>query len=163
MPKIPITKTNFGKNTTKCYKKSEILFKKNVHLPNNVFSKSVKELLSHIKKVKFLFWGVFVLFSLTPCTAKGILFDSAEISFFKPLHKNRTTAFSFQCQNSVVEKQKSQIEFAFNVFGSQEHNSFCSTEIFTFEAKIKKEYFNQNSANAPPKYILFRCLRIHLS
>ncbi|WP_172914928.1 hypothetical protein [Capnocytophaga canis] len=137
--------------------------KKNVHLPNNAFSKSVKELLLHIKKVKFLFWGMFILFSLTPCTAKGILFDSAEISFFKPLHKNRTTTSSFQCQNLVSANKKLRTECVLNVFDNQENDLLCSTEIFAFDAKIKKEYFNQNSANAPPKYILFRCLRIHLS
>ncbi|WP_405222230.1 hypothetical protein [Capnocytophaga cynodegmi] len=106
--------------------------------------------------------GMFILFSLTPCTAKGILFDSAEISFFKPLHKNRTTASSFQCQNLVVENQKTRTEYALNVSDNQENDLLCSTEIFAFDAKIKKD-FNQNSANAPPKYILFRCLRIHLS
>ncbi|ATA67845.1 hypothetical protein CGC48_03850 [Capnocytophaga cynodegmi] len=136
---------------------------KNVHLPNNAFSKSVKELLLHIKKVKFLFWGMFILFSLTPCTVKGILFDSAEISFFKPLHKNRTTTSSFQCQNLVFANKKLRTECVLNVFDNHENDLLCSTEIFAFDTKIKKEYFNQNSANAPPKYILFRCLRIHLS
>ncbi len=48
-------------------------------------------------------------------------------------------------------------------FDNQENDLLCSTEIFAFDAKIKNEYFNQNSANTPPKYILFRCLRIHLS
>ncbi|MFK8266983.1 hypothetical protein [Capnocytophaga cynodegmi] len=131
-------------------------------MPNNAFSKSVKELFLHIKKAKFLFWGMFILFSLTPCTAKGILFDSAEISFFKPLHKNRTTAYSFQCQNLVVENQKTRTEYALNVFDNQENELFSSSEIFPLSEKIKKD-FNQNSVNAPPKYILFRCLRIHLS
>ncbi|MFK8293874.1 hypothetical protein [Capnocytophaga stomatis] len=126
-------------------------------------SNFVKELLLHIKKVKFLLWGTLILFSLTPCSAKGFLFDSVEISFFKPFHKNRTTAFSFQCQNSVAEEQNTQTEYVLNVFDNQESDSFYSAELFTSEAKIKKEYFYRNSSNAPPKYILFRCLRIHLS
>lgn len=126
-------------------------------------SNFVKELFLHIKKAKFLLWGILILFSLTPCSAKGFLFDSVEVSFFKPFHKNRTTVFSFQCQNSVVEKQNTQIEYILNIFDNQEDNLFSSAEIYTSETKIKKEYFYQNSINAPPKYILFRCLRIHLS
>lgn len=119
-------------------------------------------LLSHIKKIKFLLWGVFVLFSLTPCSAKETFFDSVEISFFKPFHKNRTTVSSFHCQSSVVERQNVQTECFAKVFDflpEREENTIYPR--FSM-GKIGQKYRYWNFSTLP-KYILFRRLKIHLS
>ena len=119
---------------------------------------------NHLKNFKHIVWMCFVLFSLSPCTVKEALVSSVNADYANPINKSRTSIPTNSCsysqnerqQVSVVKKSKTnkQIE-PIDIIG---HHPFP-----VHSAKVYNNFSNTTSGNSPPKYILYKRLKIDIA
>lgn len=115
----------------------------------------------NISKIKFVFVGIFIVFSLTSCSVKDAFFDGIGVSFFKPLHQNKATLSSTSCTNWATDNLSFQSIHSIEFLDNQSDKFvYWVNTFFIKKSNITNEYFFQNIIQSPPKYILFRCLKI---
>lgn len=131
-----------------------------VHKPNIKFIFAVmaiaKKQLSIAQHISMI---CFALFALSPCTVKGFFFSAEHIALQQPLNKSRTTAPSHTCQYFqssrsqlvVTKKSKQFIEPAAALLIDKEP---------VFQQRSGRRCFNNFSGNSPPRYILFKRLKL---
>ena len=111
-----------------------------------------------LKKMMFV-W--LILFSFAPCTTKDFFADALDISFQKPLNKNKATTLSTICGTAFETTQV-----------SIQHQKNSRKEIVLNEKNVQKNNrsaisFSENpnyisAGNSPPKYILYKRWKLHL-
>lgn len=119
---------------------------------------------SHIKKIRHIVLMWFVLFSLSPCTVKEALSQVVSTDYAKPLNKSKTIAPTTSCsysqndnqQISVVKKAKINKE----IEPVQVVNNSC---FVVLSPKGYNDYSKTSSGNSPPKYILYKRLKIDIA
>lgn len=114
-----------------------------------------------IKQTLLLCW---ILFSFLPCTIKEYFGNAVEISYQKPLNKSKSTTSSLSCQyadtisSSKLAVQKKDVDE--RLFPS----NFIEFNPVTLATKIKAiKYYQNYSGNSPPKYILYKRMKISLA
>lgn len=118
---------------------------------------------SHINNFRRVVLMCFVLFSLSPCTVKKALFTSANADYAKPLNKSRTITPTNSCSYSQNESQqisivkKSKVNKQIEPVGVFDNQHFA-----VYSVIICNNYSNTTSGNSPPKYILFKRLKIDI-
>lgn len=103
-----------------------------------------------------------VLFSLTPCSIKEVLFHAVDLEYAKPLNKSKISKIG--CSYSQIENKqtsgtkKSKINSRITPFSFSTNLNFalCSTKTF-------KDYSRISLGNSPPKYILYKRLKIDIA
>ena len=118
----------------------------------------------HMKTYKAIITMLILVFSLSPCSVKRNVLDIFDIQFISGLNKIKTTSsISFSCD---VASATSGISFSKNKTQSQYKNSFpgfSSTTGNSVEKKISfNNYSGHSTGNSPPKYILFKRLKLNL-
>lgn len=105
-----------------------------------------------------------VVFSLSPCSVKRDLLGIFDIQHISSLNKIKTTANpGFNCDSSTELSSR-------RIVNSKA--DFRSIEVFSFTSNLSS-YFPENTiahnnysgtttGNSPPKYILFKRLKLHL-
>lgn len=119
----------------------------------------MKKTKAHIIKSKRVVLVWLVLFSLAPCTIKEVLFQSVNIAYSKPLNKSQTT--SNACQFTSRENYR----FSFAKYSGQckhvEPNDFLDRLRFADQTvKPLLAHAKTFSGTSPPKYILYKRLKI---
>lgn len=120
------------------------------------------KILYNLKNYTYILWMWLVLFSLTPCTIKEIFFHAVDLDYAKPLNKSKTSTNS--CSYSQIENRQNLglksskiinriIPFCFS---KNLNFALCSTKIF-------KDYSRISLGNSPPKYILYKRLKIDIA
>lgn len=106
-----------------------------------------------------------VLFSLAPCSVKESLLKTVDLSYTKPLNKSKSTfQFSRQCQNPTILEHST----SSNVKATLELKLICGDPVGNLYSNyfvIKKTGNNYSgiiTGNSPPKYILFKRLKVDL-
>jgi len=115
----------------------------------------------HIWQVKHVLLIWLMLFALTPCVIKETLFGGASPEFETPKNKSRATVAASLCSYLLNDKQQSSVSVNANIDPKTEHflsmgNSFFVIRTQRIGAHISGTY----SGNSPPKYILFKRLRL---
>jgi hypothetical protein len=118
----------------------------------------------HIKYARHIALMLFVLFSLSPCTVKESLFHSVNWEYSKPLSKSRTTSQTSTCSYSQLEGQRIQVT-AKSITNRQSEPDGLLVKIYfaPHPAKGYKDYSKCSSGNSPPKYILYKRLKIDIA
>lgn len=105
-----------------------------------------------------------VAFSLSPCSLKRDMLEVFDIQHISTLNKVKTTAPSFSgCQNfySSIKISFSKTDFKFkgDIF-----SDFLQSVNLNFEKQTfsQKNYSGNTSGNSPPKYILFKRLKLDM-
>lgn len=103
----------------------------------------------------------FVLFALSPCVVKELLFSAANVEYVQPPNKAKTTAPTSSCpysqnysqQISLVKQtnRKKQIE----PVGISENLFLAARSV-----KIQSRHSENFSGSSPPKYILYKRLKL---
>lgn len=103
----------------------------------------------------------FILFSLSPCTAKDLLFESIDTEISRTLNKTKSTASS-QCTYISTDSSKSLEQ---NIAKKQSESSILSEQKASLVSAIIDidDYYSTNTNNSPPKYILYKRLKIALN
>lgn len=118
----------------------------------------------HIKYLKHIVLILFLLFSLSPCTVKEALFHSVNTDYAKPLNKSRTTTPTSSC--SYSQNDNKQISVVKKAKINKEIESFNSVNNLCFailSVKVYNDYSKTSSGNSPPKYILYKRLKIDIA
>lgn len=103
-----------------------------------------------------------VLFAFSTCMVKGTLFGMVDVAYAKPLNKSKTVAPISACQYShdqrtstVVQAQaRKQIEPIGDAEG--QYGAICADKVFG-------KYSKNCSGNSPPKYILYKRLKLDVA
>ncbi|WP_407405984.1 hypothetical protein [Chryseobacterium sp.] len=120
------------------------------------------KILYNFKNYTYILSMWLVLFSLTPCTIKEVFFHAVDLDYAKPLNKSKTSTNS--CSYSKIENRqtsgtkKSKILSRITPFSFSTNLNFalCSSKTF-------KDYSRISLGNSPPKYILYKRLKIDIA
>ncbi|SMC75714.1 hypothetical protein [Pedobacter africanus] len=123
----------------------------------------VQKLSSHIRKYKRIAILWLIVFSLAPCTVKEAWLSTFDIDYSKPLNQSRTTVGQ-QCQFtnaeqntvSLVKKVRFNREPAFS-------DSLVKNDLVTAAEAIDTRNLDSFSGNSPPKYILYKRLKLDVA
>lgn len=118
----------------------------------------------HMKTYKTVITMLVLVFSLSPCSVKRNVLDIFDIQYISGLNKVKiTSSLSFSCDMASastgvsVSKAKIQGQYKDSFF------NFYSTAGNSVEEKIAfNEYSGHSTGNSPPKYILFKRLKLNL-
>lgn len=109
-----------------------------------------------------LLW--FVLFALSPCVVKEVMFSVTNAEYAKPLNKSKTVAQSNSCQYSQGENQQISIVKQWIIDKQTEPAEVAEHLVFVVRNNgIKTNYSKTYSGNSPPKYILYKRLKLHVA
>lgn len=105
-----------------------------------------------------------VAFSLSPCSLKREVLGIFAIQHISSLNKVKTTALSFSsCQtissSAKISFLKADFKFKNDLFSDISQSANCYSENKTFALK---NYSGNTSGNSPPKYILFKQLKLDM-
>jgi len=122
------------------------------------------EIKSYIEKFNRITLIWLILFSLFPCIVKEGMFNWIDIEYSKPLNKSKTTAQTRLCQYSPHNIQHISFEKKSKFNKQIEPTDFFGQPFFI--ARATKVYGNDSktfSGNSPPKYILYKRLKIAIA
>ncbi|AZB10601.1 hypothetical protein EG344_18065 [Chryseobacterium sp. G0162] len=119
----------------------------------------------HMKTYKAIITMLILAFSLSPCSVKRNVLDIFDIQYISGLNKVKiTSGLSLHCDTSTTSSKisiskaeaKSKYKETFSDFNASiritgEHLSFFN------------EYSGHTTGNSPPKYILFKRLKLNLA
>lgn len=120
--------------------------------------------MKHIKITGHVVLMWFVFFALAPCIVKEALFSATLVEYSKPLNKTKTTTPTSFCQYVQAESQRT------SVFATSKKTKKIDV-LRTGPAKIRVVHHNGIvghyskvfSGNSPPKYILYKRLKISIA
>ena len=119
---------------------------------------------NYIKNFRRIILMWFVLFSLSPCTVKEVFFTSINIDYSKPLNKSKTTTQTSSCAYSQNESQQISVVKKSKINKQIEPVDFTHNQYFAVHSvKIDNDYSKTSSGNSPPKYILYKRLKIDIA
>lgn len=116
----------------------------------------------HIKIYKAIITMLILVFSLSPCSVKRDILDIFDIQYISGLNKVRATpGLSLQCETSATSSKivlsKTKIKY------KESHGKLNVISKKKSEKNIVfNEYSGHTTGNAPPKYILFKRLKLSL-
>jgi|SRR5690606_28777716 len=118
----------------------------------------------HIKYLKHIISMLFLLFSLSPCTVKEALFKSVSTDYAKPLNKSKTTIPTSSCFHSSTKNLQISVVEKSEISKQIEPVNFFDNPFFSIlSAKVYNKYSKTSSGTSPPKYILYKRLKIDLA
>ncbi|GGH30143.1 hypothetical protein FAZ19_21500 [Sphingobacterium alkalisoli] len=119
---------------------------------------------THIGKSYSILLIWFILFSLLPCTVKEVMFDSVDIDYSKPLNKSKAITQTNLCQYSSHDSQYVSVVIKSKFNKQIEPIDFCRQDVFVVcsAAKGNRKYAKTFSRNSPPKYILYKRMKIDI-
>lgn len=119
---------------------------------------------SNIKNLKHLLWVCFAFFALSPCVVKEALFSVADAEYAKPLNKSKTTAPTNSCQYSQNENQQISVVKQSKINKQTEPDEVTENLFFVVRSVgINTNYSKTTSGNSPPKYILYKRLKLDVA
>lgn len=119
---------------------------------------------SQIKNFRHIVLMWFVLFSLSPCTVKEALFHSVNTDYAKPLNKSKTTVPTSSCSYSQNDNKQISVVKKSEISKQIEPVDVADKPYFAvLSTKVYNDYSKTSSGNSPPKYILYKRLKIDIA
>ncbi|NIF04580.1 hypothetical protein F3J23_03925 [Chryseobacterium sp. Tr-659] len=118
----------------------------------------------HMKTYKAIITMLILVFSLSPCSVKRNVLDIFDIQYISGLNKVKTTStLSFSCDAATsnrcsVSKNKIQRKHEDLLVNFNSNPKNIREGRFTFN-----HYSGYTTGNSPPKYILFKRLKLNLA
>ena len=118
----------------------------------------------HIKFYRAFVMMLVVAFSLSPCSLKRDVLEVFDIQHIGTLNKVKTTTSSFSGCESFNSSSKVSVSKADSKFKEFAFSDIFQSVNFNSEEKTfsQKTYSGNTSGNSPPKYILFKRLKLNL-
>lgn len=118
----------------------------------------------HMNTYKAIITMLILVFSLSPCSVKRNVLDIFDIQYISGLNKVKTTSgVSLNCD---ISSTSSKIVISKTESKSKYKGSFSFFTTNTGHTEQDKLFFNEYSGhstgNSPPKYILFKRLKLNL-
>ncbi|PQA90662.1 hypothetical protein B0A69_20255 [Chryseobacterium shigense] len=121
----------------------------------------------HIRHFKAIILMLVLAFSLSPCSLKRDLLDIFDIQYVSALNKVKTTTSvqTYTC-DSVTESSSNTSSVSKSILKFKDKRLFTSLNAGAYprETNIisQNNYSGHSTENSPPKYILFKRLKLHL-
>ncbi len=119
----------------------------------------------HMKTYKAIITMLILAFSLSPCSVKRNVLDIFDIQYISGLNKVKiTSGSSLNCDTSTTSSKVS--------VSKAEAKSNCKGSLWFGSTRAKNtgenqlffnEYSGHTTGNSPPKYILFKRLKLNLA
>ena len=118
----------------------------------------------HMKTYKAIITMLVLVFSLSPCSVKRNVLDIFDIQYISGLNKVKTTSsLSFSCDAASASSGISALKNKVQKRYRDSFSGFYSGTGNPVEEKISfNEYSGYSTGNSPPKYILFKRLKLNL-
>lgn len=118
----------------------------------------------HMKTYKAVIMMLVLVFSLSPCSVKRNVLDIFDIQYISGLNKVKiTSSLSSSCDTVTVSTGVSVSKAKIQEQYKDSFSNFYSIAKKTAEKKIFfNEYSGHSTGNSPPKYILFKRLKLNL-
>ncbi len=118
----------------------------------------------HMKTYKAIITMLILVFSLSPCSVKRNVLDIFDIQYISGLNKVKTTSsLSFSCDlasvSSGISVSKTKVQSRYSKFLLGVNQA---TGNFVEEKISLNTYSGHSTGNSPPKYILFKRLKLNL-
>lgn len=116
----------------------------------------------HTKHLRYLLLGWFIMFALSPCVIKEAYLELVGVAYAKPLNKNKATTTSY-CQ---YIRHGDQTTVARTTVTNPNRKTWFATLVHpmsTYVALLQSKLPATCSGNSPPKYILYKRLKIALA
>jgi len=119
---------------------------------------------SHIDLYKAITILLLLAFSLSPCSVKRDVLNIFDIQYTGTLNKVKTTVNSTSNCDTSFQNSSTASVFKANLKAKKIDVSFSLNLYFkkTREEKIPSNYSKTTTGNSPPKYILFKRLKLDL-
>lgn len=104
-----------------------------------------------------------MLFSLSPCIVKEALFNVAPAGYAKPLNKSKTNSRTGSCLYSQVRQQISTGKEQKSKKQTESVDVYFNRNGVIRSFKIQGKYSRTFSGNSPPKYILYKRLKLDIA
>jgi len=118
----------------------------------------------HIKIVRHIILIWFVLFSLSPCIVKEVIFSSINADYVRPLNKSKIITSANTCLYSQNVKQEISIVKKSKLSKEVEYLDFLDNTWFELHStSVYNKYSKTSSGNSPPIYILYKRLKIGIA
>lgn len=116
---------------------------------------------SHIRTARHILLMWFVLFALSPCIVKETLFSGINVEYAQPLNKSKTTTPTNSCQYSQNDNRQISVVKQSNINKQTEPVDISGNQHWIARsAKIYGNHSKTFPGNSPPKYILYKRLKI---
>ncbi len=118
----------------------------------------------HMKTYKAIITMLVLMFSLSPCSVKRNVLDIFDIQYISGLNKVKTTSsLSFSCDAASASSGISALKNKVQKRYSDSFPRFYSGTGNPVEENISfNKYSGHSTGNSPPKYILFKRLKLNL-
>jgi hypothetical protein len=118
----------------------------------------------HMKTYKAVIMMLVLVFSLSPCSVKRNVLDIFDIQYISGLNKVKTTSsLSSSCNTASVSTRVSVSKAKIQEQYKDSFSNFYSIAKNSAEKKIFfNEYSGHSTGSSPPKYILFKRLKLNL-
>ncbi|WP_106915163.1 hypothetical protein [Chryseobacterium aurantiacum] len=118
----------------------------------------------HMKTYRAIITMLILVFSLSPCSVKRNVLDIFDIQYISGLNKVKTTSgLSQNCDIATHSSKTSVSKTEAKIINKKFFFAFDSTTSNIREEKIFfNEYSGHTTGNSPPKYILFKRLKLSM-
>ncbi|MGU3375883.1 hypothetical protein [Chryseobacterium sp. M5A1_1a] len=118
----------------------------------------------HMKTYKAIITMLILVFSLSPCSVKRNVLDIFDIQYISGLNKVKTTSsLSLNCDIASTSSKISVSKTEAKIRNKQFFFDFNATAKNIGAEKIFfNEYSGHTTGNSPPKYILFKRLKLSM-
>ena len=123
----------------------------------------MRQLKSYYQNSKCTVWVLLILFALAPCTVKESLLLPTGITAAKTLNAAKTTPSGGQC-SSFFKTQYKQVARQSQYAQKKQTSNHAFFFIGNYPPVVQYNTLNEtvSGGNSPPKYILFKRLKIAL-
>lgn len=115
---------------------------------------------SYTKLIKYFVFMSLIVFTFIPCSVKGFLADSIQTSYSKPISNPKVSNTLNSCLYTDLTSKQSQISQKKTILKINSLGNLSKIKFRQIELHSTSENPFLFSGNSPPKYILFKRLKI---
>lgn len=119
-------------------------------------------IVKHIYTAKHLLTMCFFLFALSSCAVKESFLGLMQTDYAKPTNRSQTTSQNGFCSYTVATGKEASIANYSKINHRKDPELLTGNFVGIFADKITKSYSKTFSGNSPPKYILYKRLKLHI-
>ena len=116
----------------------------------------------HICTTKHLLTMCLLLFALSSCSVKESLLGLVQTDYAKPTNRSQTTSQNVFCSYTVATGKEVSVTNHSKIKYRKETELLTANFVGIFPHKTETSYFKTFSGNSPPKYILYKRLKLHI-
>lgn len=116
----------------------------------------------HICTLKHLLTMCLLLFALSSCAVKESLLGLVQTDYAKPTNRSQTTTQNGFCSYTFATGKETSVVNHSKIKHRKEPKLLTANFVGIFPHRTKIPYFKTFSGNSPPKYILYKRLKLHI-